>query len=118
MLAAYGLRAHTFQRIKPLNVPKIVRMFQIAGISLGLYAILGGLVVPAVNFFPGNVVNTGTFTEFLGVPPLVLRSLVGMLIAFTVIRAMEVFSLETERRIEHPSMRPWRTQSVMRARGT
>ncbi|HET7143546.1 MAG TPA: ATP-binding protein, partial [Anaerolineales bacterium] len=101
MLAAYGLRAHTLQRIKPLNVPKIVQMFQIAGISLGIYAVVGGLVVPPVNFFPGNFVNTDTFTEFLGVPPLVLRSLVGMVIAFTVIRALEVFSLETDRRIEH-----------------
>ncbi len=100
MLAAYGLRAHTLQRIKPLNVPKIVQMFQIAGISLGIYAVVGGLVVPPVNFFPGNFINTATFTEFLGVPPLVLRSLVGMAIAFTVIRALEVFSLETDRRIE------------------
>jgi len=101
MLAAYGLRAHTLQRIKPLNVPKIVQMFQIAGISLGIYAVVGGLVVPPVNFFPGNFLNTDTFTELLGVPPLVLRSLVGVVIAFTVIRALEVFSLETDRRIEH-----------------
>ncbi|MBI3161774.1 MAG: hypothetical protein HYZ23_04660 [Chloroflexi bacterium] len=100
ILAAYGLRVHTFQRIKPLNVPQIVRMFQIAGISLGIYAVVGGLVVPPINFFPGNIVNTETFTEFLGIPPLVLRSLVGMIIAFTVIRALEVFSLETDRRIE------------------
>jgi signal transduction histidine kinase len=100
MLAAYGLRAHTLQRIKPLNVPKIVQMFQIAGISLGIYAVVGGLVTPPVNFFPGNILNTDTFTDFFGVPPLVLRSVVGMVIAFTVIRALEVFSLETDRRIE------------------
>ena len=100
MLAAYGLRAHTLQRIKPLNVPKIVQMFQIAGISLGIYAVVGGLVTPPVIFFPGNIINTDTFTEFFGVPPLVLRSLVSMMIAFTVIRALEIFSLETDRRIE------------------
>jgi signal transduction histidine kinase len=101
MLAAYGLRAQTLQRIQPLNVPKIVQMFRIAGISLGIYAVVGGLVVPPVDFFPGNFINTDTFTEFFGVPPLVLRSMVGMVIAFTVIRALEVFSLETDRRIEH-----------------
>jgi signal transduction histidine kinase len=100
MLAAYGLRAHTLQRIRPLDVPKIVQMFRIAGLSLGVYAVVGGLVVPRVDFFPGNIVNTGTFTEFVGVPPLFFRSLVGMIIAFTLIRALEVFSLETERRIE------------------
>ena len=100
MLAAYGLRAHTYQRIKPLNVPKIVRMFQIAGISLGVYAILGGVVVPPVEFFPGNVLNVETFTDWVGAPPLVFRSVVGMVIAFTIIRALEIFDLETERRIE------------------
>ncbi|MDP1547507.1 MAG: histidine kinase [Anaerolineales bacterium] len=100
LLAAYGLRQHTFQRIKPLNVPKIVQMFRIAGISLGIYAFVSGLVAPPVGFFPGNIINTDTFTEWVGVPPLVFRSLVGMVMAFTIIRALEVFDLETERRIE------------------
>ncbi len=100
MLAAYGLRKHTMQRISPLNVPKIVQMFRIAGISLGAYAVVGGLVVPPVDFFPGSIINTDTFTEWIGAPPLVFRSLVGMVIAFTIIRALEVFDLETERRIE------------------
>jgi len=101
VIAAYGLRAHTLQRIAPLNVPKIVRMFQVAGISLGLYAFLGGLIPPPVNFFPGNIVNTQTFTSYFGAPPMVFRSLVGTIIAFTIIRALEIFDLETERRIEH-----------------
>jgi signal transduction histidine kinase len=100
LLAAYGLRQHTFQRISPLNVPKIVQMFRIAGISLGIYAFVSGFVAPPVGFFPGNIINTDTFTEWVGVPPLVFRSLVGMVIAFTIIRALEVFDLETERRIE------------------
>ena len=100
LLAAYGLRAHTFQRIKPLNVPKIVQMFQIAGISLGIYAVIGGLIVPPVDFFPGNIVNTDTFTELMDAPPLVFRSIIAMIITFTLIRALEIFDLETERRIE------------------
>lgn len=100
LLAAYNLRVHTYQRIKPLNVPMIVQMFQAAGISLGVYAIVGGIFVPPVKFFPGNVLNTDTFTNLVGVPPLVFRSLVGTVIAFTIIRALEIFDLETERRIE------------------
>jgi signal transduction histidine kinase len=100
MLAAYGLRMHTFQRIKPLNVPQIVRMLQISGTSLGIYAILSGLIVPAVNFFPGNWLNSAVFTQFVGVPPWIFRSLVGLVTAVTIIRALEIFDLETERRIE------------------
>jgi len=100
LLAAYGLRAHTLQRIAPLNVPKIVQMFQIAGISLMFYTLFAGTIPPPVDFFPGNILNTQTFEIFTGVPPMVFRSFFGAIIAFTIIRALEIFDLETERRIE------------------
>jgi signal transduction histidine kinase len=100
LLAAYGLRHHTILRIKPLNVPKIVLTLQVAGIGLGVYSLLAGLVPPPVDFFPGNIVNRVTFTEWVGIPPLVFRSLTGMVIAVALIRALEIFDVETERRIE------------------
>lgn len=101
MIAAYGLRVHTIERIVPLNVPKIVRTFQIAGISLILYTLVGGLIPPPIPFFPGNILNTITFTEFTGIPPMVFRSLTGLIITLTLVRGLEIFDLETERRIEH-----------------
>lgn len=100
LLAAYGLRHHTMLRIKPLNVPNIVRTLQVAGIGLAGYALLAGLVPPPVNFFPGNVINRVTFTEWVGIPPLVFRSLTGMAIAVALIRALEIFDVVTQRRIE------------------
>lgn len=100
LLAAYALRHHTMLRIKPLNVPEIVLTLQMAGIALGIYALLGGLVPPPVDFFPGNIINRETFTDFVGIPPLVFRSLTGLVIAVTLIRALEVFDVVTERRIE------------------
>ena len=100
LLAAYALRRHTMLRIKPLNVPQIVLTLQVAGIALGIYALLGGLIPPPVDFFPGNIINRETFTDVVGIPPLVFRSLVGMVIAIALIRALEIFDVETERRIE------------------
>lgn len=100
LLAAYALRRHTMLRIKPLNVPKIVLTLQVAGIALGIYALLGGLIPPPVDFFPGNVLNRTTFTEWVGIPPLVFRSLTGLVIAVALIRALEIFDVVTERRIE------------------
>lgn len=100
LLAAYGLRHHTLERIKPLNVPKIVLTLQVAGIALGAYALLAGLIPPPVNFFPGNILNRVTFTEFVGIPPLVFRSLTGLVIAIALIRALEIFDVVTQRRIE------------------
>ncbi len=100
LLAAYGLRRHTLLLIKPLNVPRIVLTLQIAGVTLGIYALLSGLIPPPVDFFPGNVLNRVTFTDFIGVPPLVFRSLTGVILVVTFIRALEIFDVETARRIE------------------
>src|SRR5581483_7119363 len=101
LLAAYSLRHQTFKRIAPLNAPIIVNTLRIAGISLFIYGILGGLIPPPVAFFPGNLVNTNSFENIFGVPPLIFRSLIGLILAVTIIRALEIFELETERRIEH-----------------
>jgi signal transduction histidine kinase len=100
LLAAYALRYHTMLRIKPLKVPKIVLTLQVAGIALGIYAVLGGLIPPPVDFFPGNILNRETFTDFVGIPPLVFRSLTGLVIVAALIRALEIFDVVTERRIE------------------
>jgi signal transduction histidine kinase len=100
LVAGYGLRQHTFQRIVPLNVPHIVKMLQYAGILLLIYAVLSGLIPPPVPFFPGNVVNSTTFMQFFKVPPAVFTSLLGLGLVVAMIRALEVFDVETARMIE------------------
>lgn len=100
LLAAYSLRRHTFRRIVPMNVPNIVRAMQAAGISLAAYALAAGLVVPPVRFFPGNWLNSDTFTATFIVTPPIIRSLIGLVIAIFTIRAMEIFDVETARQIE------------------
>ena len=100
LLAAYALRKHTLQRIAPFNVPQIVRAMEAAGITMALYALAAGLIVAPVNFFPGNWLNTDTFTRYLLVPPQLIRALLGLVIAATTIRVLEIFDVETSRQIE------------------
>jgi signal transduction histidine kinase len=100
LLAAYGLRRHAKERIAPLGVPHIVQSLRIAGVALVLYAVAGGLIVPPVPFFPGNWLNTNSFLEVTGLPVLLFRSVIGLVLAVAVIRALEVFDVETERIIE------------------
>ena len=100
LLAAYALRKHTLQRIAPFDVPQIVRAMQAAGITMALYALAAGLIVAPVNFFPGNWLNTDTFTRYLLVPPQLFRALLGLIIAGTTIRVLEIFDVETSRQIE------------------
>jgi signal transduction histidine kinase len=100
ILAAYGLRQHTLQRIAPLDVPHIVKGLQFAGLMLAFYAVFGGLIPPPVPYFPGSVINSETFEGVVGIPVIVFRSLFGLGLAVAVTRAMEVFDVETARMIE------------------
>ena len=100
LLAAYGLRQHALRRIAALNVPHIVRSLQVAGITIALYAVFSGLIPPPVPFFPGSVLNVATFEQAIGLPPLLFRSALGLVLAVTIIRTLEVFDVETDRMIE------------------
>lgn len=100
LLAAFGLRSHAQQRIAALNVPSIIRNLKVASWALFAYALLAGLIPPQVAFFPGDWLNTTTFREMLGVPVVVFRSLIALVISISIIRAMEVFEVETLRFIE------------------
>ena len=100
LLAAYALREHTLKRITPYDVPGIVRALQLSGIAMALYALAAGLIVPPVPFFPGNWLNTDTFTRYLLVPPQLIRALIGLAMAGTTIRFLEIFDVETTRQIE------------------
>ncbi len=100
LLAAFGLRFQAEQHIKPLNLTHIYRTLRVAGLALGAYAILGGLIVPAGDFFPANWLNEARLVNWLGIPAPVFRSLTGLVMAITIIRALEVFDLEIDRLIE------------------
>ncbi|HLF28018.1 MAG TPA: ATP-binding protein [Anaerolineae bacterium] len=100
LAAAYGLRQQTFRRIAPLNVPNIVSTLRVAGVALVLYAAFGGLIPPPLSFFPGSLLNSDTFEQAVGIPPLVFRSLIGLTLAVAIIRGLEVFEVETARTIE------------------
>lgn len=100
LLAAYALRKHTFERIAPMNVPHIVRAMRTAGVSLAVYALAAGLLVPPVGFFPGNWLNSESFSRIFILTPPILRALIGLVIAGSTIRALEIFDVETARQIE------------------
>jgi signal transduction histidine kinase len=100
MSAALGLRYHADQHIKPLHLEHIYRMLRTAGISMGIYGVFTGLVVPAGEFFPANWLNESLSVKWLGIPIPVFRSLAGLVLTVTIIRALEVFDLEIDERLE------------------
>lgn len=100
LLAAYGLRYQAKRQIRPLGLDRIYRMLRLGGLALAAYAFLAGLVVPYAGFFPANVLNQSLLVNVLGIPVYVFRSLAGLVLAVTIIRAMEVFDVEIDRMIE------------------
>lgn len=100
LLAAYGLRYQAQTSIAPLNIRYIYQTLRFAGGALLAYAFFGGLIVPPADFFPANILNYGLFEDGLGIPVQVLRSFTGLILAATIIRALEVFEIELDHLIE------------------
>ena len=99
ILAGIGLLHQVHSQIEPLKVPKIGRMLKIAAVDLFAYAFFAGLITQKANFFPASLINTDWFTGIFYAPPPVFRSVIGLILLVSIIRALEVFNIETNRMI-------------------
>jgi signal transduction histidine kinase len=99
ILSGIGLIRQANLQIKPLKVPVIREMLFIAAGTFFAYAFFAGVIVPKANFFPASVINTDWFTRIFYFPPPIFRSIIGTILLMTLIRALEVFNIETDRMI-------------------
>jgi len=99
LVAAYGLRRHTFRLIAPLQSQKVVRMLRLAGVALIGYAVVGGIVVAAAEFPPANWINEDVLLQLTSVPAPVFRSILGLTLTIAMIRALSMFQVELDRRL-------------------
>jgi signal transduction histidine kinase len=100
LLAAYGLHRHINRWIVPFNIPGIVHPLRLAVGMLLLYAFFSGLVPPPAPFFPAGILNSTSFADVLVAPPPVFRSVIGLVLALSIIRGLEIFDVETDLLIE------------------
>jgi signal transduction histidine kinase len=100
ILAAYGLRYQAQHNIAPLKIDNVYQTLRIAGGALIVYAFIGGFTTPNADFFPANTFNNHLFSDTLGIPVQVFRSIIGFILAVTIIRALEIFEIELDRLIE------------------
>jgi signal transduction histidine kinase len=111
VVAALGLRHQYQRRIAPLiQSPTLV----VASYMLFAYAFLGGIVVRGASFFPANFINQTVLEDQVGIPVEVFRSLIGLVLAVSIIRTLEIFELEVDRLIEQMEIE--RIQSAERDR--
>ena len=100
LAAAYGLYLVAKQDSVVLSESKIYRMLQLAGHSLVAYGFFGGLLVNESSFFPATIINQQVVEAWFGIPVEVYRSLAGLFLAISIIRALEIFEIEVDRLIE------------------
>ncbi|MGD8623105.1 MAG: sensor histidine kinase [Anaerolineae bacterium] len=98
LLSSIGL-VHQARQMRALNLGRISRYLNGAAIAFAVYALVGGLMVPTAPIFPANWFNYALLDRTIHIPAPVFRSLCGMAIAFFVVRSLEVFQVETDRRL-------------------
>lgn len=99
-LYAYGMLLKKMHHVHALRLD-----FKIAGLAFIAYAFFGGVVVPPVDHFPSNIINTIWFMETFHVPVQLFRSICAVVIAFSSIKALEIFRFEIIERLNESSKR-------------
>lgn len=99
LLAAYGLWCQARRLAVDLQMPKMVRALRVAAFALAGYSVMGGLVVRPGMFFPAVWLNTARVEDLLVIPVPVFRATLGLVLTMAIIRSLEVFRVELDRRL-------------------
>ena len=99
VLTAAGLFSQA-REFRDLGYPRVWRDFRAAAGVFAFYALVAGVVVPRAPFFPASIINQDSFFRLTGIPVQVFRAVCGLLVAISIIGGMEIFALETRRRLE------------------
>jgi len=83
---------------------KVRRFFLIAGVSLAVYSLLGGLVVPKANLFPASILNNASFLKLIGIPVQVFRAICAAFLAWAVGHILRIFNWEIMYKLKSSQM--------------
>jgi len=99
LLAAYGLWRQARQIATEMQMPHIRRALRVAALALVSYGLMAGLVVRPAPFFPANVLNTAWVEDRLLIPVPIIRGLFGLVLTVAIMRSLEAFQVELDRRL-------------------
>lgn len=78
---------------------------KLAAMSLFCYSVLAGLIVPRGEFFPASILNYDMIKSSLGVPVQVLRAAAAIVMAYSIITFLRVFSWESREALRKSELR-------------
>jgi signal transduction histidine kinase len=99
LLAALGLAHQARQLAATYPGSPAPQMLRVGALALGLYSVLGGLVVSHGPASTTPWLTSELVGALLIVPVPVLRGLLGLTLAVAVIRSLDIFQLELDRRL-------------------
>ncbi|MFZ3167003.1 MAG: hypothetical protein WA130_05265 [Candidatus Methanoperedens sp.] len=91
ILSATGFVSYYKSEAEKLDGAKIEKYFILIALLFGLYAILGGGIVPQANFYPASAINNGWFISWFGIPIQIFRALIAMGIAWSLWNIVNIF---------------------------
>jgi len=94
-LAAWALN-HRAVQAKQQGLRKLSLSLRLAAWSFAFYA-LTQAVVPPLDIFPGNLVNTAVFLERTGFPIQIVRAILAISITVNLVRAIQAAEAERQR---------------------
>lgn len=71
-----------------------------AAAVLGVYAVVGGLIVPAGPVSPGGVGDAAGWFDLTGLPLEVVRGLAGLVLCVLSVKLLEIFDVEAKQQLE------------------
>jgi signal transduction histidine kinase len=98
MLSAWGL-LRQLPALRQNKWPQTGHLYGVV-ICFVLYGIVGGLIVPESDILLAGFLNEGRFVEVVGVPVEVARGLTFLGITYFTVRLLDIFHLETQRRLQ------------------
>ena len=99
LLAMIGMlrQATLMQR---MGMGQLKPYFRLSAAGMAVYAIGSGVGGPPAPFFPASFLNSSTFVCTTGMQPEIVRGLAGIVLAYATLHILEVFDLESSRRLE------------------
>ncbi len=99
LLGAWALM--TQQRtFREHEMPQFGRDLVWATTALLLYGVVGQIFVRKTALFPSTVINSELFLQWFGVPVQLFRGVMAAMLAVFMIRALNAFDIENDRRLE------------------
>lgn len=93
IISSYSLFIQKDQ-FKELGFFSMTKTLKFAVVSIGLYAITGGIIVPYAPVLPAILFNSEIFTHSTGLPVELFRGLSGVFMAIFILKILKVFDME------------------------